>query len=156
MFKRSLLLVALIFLVVFTSAFTSQMMITKDLPSSFDSGLTIEQAFKTSQVPLLVEFYSDDCGTCRKLTPVLHEMKDKRYHGQLTMVMLDVTDPANAEIAKLFGVDSLPGLFVFDHKHMKKHPIAADDFASPEKLQHALDVAVAKSHHQAGLPAARG
>ncbi|HEY9746895.1 MAG TPA: thioredoxin domain-containing protein [Oculatellaceae cyanobacterium] len=139
MFKRSFLMVSLILVTVFTSAFIGQMMQTKDLPSSYDSGLTIETAFKTSKVPLLVEFYSDDCGTCRKLTPLIHQLHKELYRDQLTVVMMDVNDPAIQDIARLFGVDSLPALYVFDHRHMRKHQIPPEAFTSRDKLQSALD-----------------
>src|SRR5690242_14555768 len=119
MFKRSFFLVMLISLMVFVSAFAGQMWMTKDLPSSYDPGLSIEQAFKSSKVPILVEFYSDSCGTCKRLSPIIHELKDGPYKDRLTLVMLDVSEPSNQEIAKLFGVDSLPGLYVFDHHNMK-------------------------------------
>jgi thiol-disulfide isomerase/thioredoxin len=145
MFKRSFLMVVLIFTLVFASAFASQMMMTRDLPSTYDSGLTIEKAFKTSQAPLLVEFYSDTCGTCKRLAPIIHDLLETRYRNRLTAVMMDVDDPANAQIAQLFGVDALPGLFVFDHKHMKKHQIKAEEFVSQERLQLAIDQALTRT-----------
>jgi len=145
MFRRSFLLVSLIFLLVFASAFASQMWTTKDLPSAYDSGLTIEKAFKTSKVPLLIEFYSDSCGTCKRLAPVIHALEEGPYKGRVTLVMLDVNEPANQDIARLFGVDSLPGLYVFDHLHMKKHAIRPEDFTSQVRLQQAIDTALSLS-----------
>lgn len=145
MFKRSFMLVVMIVLLVFVSAFASQMWVTRDLPSSFDPGLSIDTAFKTSKVPLLIEFYSDDCATCRRVAPMVHELKDTLYKDKLTVVMLDVTDPANRDIAQLFGVDTLPGLYVFDHRRMKKFQIKSQDFASKGTLQQAIDEALAKS-----------
>jgi thioredoxin-like negative regulator of GroEL len=145
MFKRSFLLVLMIVSLVFASAFASQLWITRTLPSSHDPGLSIDKAFKASKVPLLVEFYSDTCGTCQKLTPVIHELKDGPYKDRLTLVMLDVTEPANQDIAKLFGVDSLPGVFVFDHHHMKKYPIQPENFVSKGTLQQAIDSALSQT-----------
>jgi thiol-disulfide isomerase/thioredoxin len=145
MFKRSFFLVMLISLMVFVSAFAGQMWMTKDLPSSYDPGLSIEQAFKTSKVPILVEFYSDSCGTCKRLSPIIHELKDGPYKNRLTLVMLDVSEPSNQDIARLFGVDSLPGLFVFDHHNMKKHQIKPEDFVSKGTLQQAIDEALSKT-----------
>ena len=147
MFKRSFILVSLIFGLVFASAFASQLWITKDLPSAYDNGLTIEKAFKTSKVPLLIEFYSDTCGTCKRLAPVIHALETGPYKGRLTLVMMDVNEDANQDIARLFGVDSLPGLYVFDHRHMKKHAIQAEDFATEERLKAAIDHALALSEH---------
>jgi thioredoxin-like negative regulator of GroEL len=145
MFKRSFFMVIMVVLLVFTSAFASQMWITKDMPSSFDSGLTIEKAFKTSSVPLLIEFYSDSCGTCRRMAPIVHHLQANRYKGRLTMVMMDVTDPANRDIAQLFGVDALPALYVFDHHHMKKHVIPPESFVSQHRLEQAIDTILVKT-----------
>lgn len=149
MFKRSFLLVSLIVLMVFASAFASQMWITKDLPSAYDPGLSIDAAFKTSKTPLLVEFYSDSCGTCKRLAPIIHELQEGPYKNKLTLVMLDVSEPSNQGIAQLFGVDSLPGLYVFDHRHMKKQQIPAEAFISHQSLRSALDVALVKTQQHA-------
>ncbi len=162
MFKRSFFLVTLILSLVFASAFASQLWMTKDLPSSYDPGLSIEKAFKSSKVPLLVEFYSDTCGTCKKLTPIIHELETGPYKDRLTLVMLDVGEPSNQQIAQLFGVDSLPGVFVFDQHHMKKHAIKPENFVSKGTLQLALDQALSETMKQGpaqtvrmGMPAAR-
>ncbi|WP_373532788.1 thioredoxin family protein [Vampirovibrio sp.] len=149
MFKRSFLMVLMIVSLVFASAFASQLWITRTLPSSHDPGLSIDQAFKTSKVPLLVEFYSDTCGTCQTLTPVIHELQAGPYKDRLTLVMLDVSEPSNQEIAKLFGVDALPGVFIFDHHHMKKYPIKPENFVSKGTLQQAIDAALSETMKQA-------
>lgn len=139
MFKRSLLLVSAIIALVFTSAFASQLWITKDLPSSYDTGLTIEKAFKTSKEPLLIEFYSDSCGACRRVAPVVHQLSETRYKNRLTTVMMDVDDPDTRSIAELFGVNTLPALYIFDHHHMKKHAIPIESFVSTELLTKTID-----------------
>lgn len=149
MFKRSFLLVVIIVLMVFASAFASQMWMTKDLPSAYDPGLSIDTAFKTSKAPLLIEFYSDSCGTCKRLTPVIHELEDGPYKNRLTLVMLDVSEPSNQGIAQLFGVDALPGVYVFDHHHMKKHQIKPEAFVSKQSLQQALDEALVQTQQHA-------
>lgn len=145
MFKRSFLLVLMITSLVFASAFAAQLWMTRDLPSSYDPGISIETAFKTSKVPILVEFYSDTCSTCKQLTPVIHELKEGPYKHRLTLVMLDVSEPDNQDIAKLFGVDALPGVFVFDPHRMKKHAIKPEFFTSKGTLQQAIDHALSKT-----------
>ena len=139
MFKRSLLLVIAIIAFVFTSAFASQLWITKDLPSSYDTGLTIEKAFKTSKAPLLIEFYSDTCGACRRVAPLVHTLSETRYKNRLTPVMMDVDDSDTRSIAELFGVNTLPALYIFDHHHMKKHAIPAESFVSTDLLTKTMD-----------------
>jgi thiol-disulfide isomerase/thioredoxin len=152
MFRRSFLLVFIITLMVFASAFASQMWITKDLPSSYDTGLNIEKAFKTSKAPLLIEFYSDSCGTCRRVTPVIHELQEGPYKNKLTLVMMDVSESSNQDIAQLFGVDALPALYVFDHHHMKKYQIKPEEFVSKETLRHAIDTALEKTTKVVNVP----
>jgi thiol-disulfide isomerase/thioredoxin len=139
MFKRSFFLVMLVVGLVFASAMSAQLWITKDLPSAYDTGLTIEKAFKTSRVPLLIEFYSDTCGTCRRVAPWVHDLAGNRYRGRLTPVMLDVDDPDTRAIAELFGVNALPALYVFDHRHMKKHGVPAESFISKASLDQAIE-----------------
>lgn len=139
MFKRSFFLVIALLALVFTSAFAAQLWITKDLPSTYDTGLTIEKAFKTSKAPLLIEFYSDTCGACRRVAPVVHQLAETRYKDRLTTVMMDVDDADTRSIAELFGVNTLPALYVFDHHHMKKHAIPAESFVSNQKLTQTID-----------------
>ena len=83
MFKRSFLLVLSILTLVFASALITQVITAKSLPSAYDPGLSIEKAFKTAKTPLLIEFYTDSCGTCRKVTPLVHETY-KQYRNKLT------------------------------------------------------------------------
>ena len=151
MFKRSFLMVATVLLLVFASAFTGQMMATRNLPSSYDPGLSIEEAFQTSKTPLLVEFYSDTCTTCQRIAPIVHELEGE-YKDRLTLVMVDVGNPDNQQVAKLFGVDELPGLFVFDFKHMKKYQVDPKDFTSKGTLQQALDEILSRALLRADSP----
>ncbi len=138
MFKKSLLMVALVMTVVFASAFTSQMIQTQGLPSSFDPGLSIDEAFKTSKVPVFIEFYTDTCSTCRKVSPWVHDLVKEKYKDQLTLVMIDVEYPENQQVAQLFGVEELPAMYVFDFKNMKKHPIESKYFGSRDGIDQAL------------------
>lgn len=138
MFRKSFVLVLLILAVVFSSAFASQMFITSQLPSSYDPGLSVMQAFQTAKTPLLIEFYSDDCSTCKKVTPLLHNTYNKSLKSKLTLVMVDVNAPENEEVARLFGIEQLPSIFVFDFKHMKKQEIDIQSLASAEGFQKAV------------------
>lgn len=149
MFKRSFFLVMLVVGLVFASALSAQLWITKDLPSTYDTGLTIGQAFKTSRVPLLIEFYSDTCGTCRRVAPWVHDLIETRYRGRLTLVMMDVNEPETRSIAELFGVNSLPALYIFDHHHMKKHVIPVESLVSKASLEQAVERLLTRTEHLA-------
>ncbi|MEM0951824.1 MAG: thioredoxin family protein [Cyanobacteria bacterium P01_H01_bin.74] len=139
MLKRSLIMVLSVVSVIFLSSFVTQLWLNRNVPSSYDPGIPIQEAFKTSKTPILVEFYSDTCSTCRRLTPVIHSLYEGRYHNRLTLVMMDVTDPDNRDIAQLFGVNVLPGIYIFDHKRMKKHAIPPEAFRSEATLTAEMD-----------------
>ena len=135
-------MVAMIFTVVFASAFTSRIIEARNLPSFYDPGLKIDEAFKTSKTPLFIEFYSDECTTCRRMAPMVHELMTDPKHGftqKLTLVMIDVADPESTPVAQLFGVDELPGLYVFDFKHMKKHQITSEHFLKQTDIEAELN-----------------
>ena len=139
MYKKSFLMVLLIVGAVFATAFTRQMIETQHLPSSYDPGLTIDQAFKTAKTPLFVEFYTDSCGTCRRVSPMVHELMKDEWQGKMTLVMLDVENPQNQQAAQLFGVDELPAIYVFDFKNMRKHQIDDAHFESKDTLYKAVN-----------------
>jgi thiol-disulfide isomerase/thioredoxin len=152
MFKKSFLFAVAILSLVFASALAGQLWMTRNLPSSYDTGLSIGQAFKTSKTPLLIEFYSDTCGACQRIAPWVHHLSETNFKGRLTPVMLNVDEPEVLSVAKLFGVQSLPALYVFDHKHMKKHAIAPEQSVSEATLKKTIDSLLLKTQSVAVLP----
>jgi thioredoxin 1 len=134
MFQRSVLLVSAILVVVFASAFTSQWMSSASIPSSYDTGIRLDEAFQTTKTPILVEFYSDACGTCQQVAPMVDSLKPE-FKDKLKVVMVNTDNNENATFMQLFKVDTLPALFVFDPKKMKKQPISPEHFATEKTLQ---------------------
>ncbi len=144
MFRRSVVLVLGVVALVLASSFVSRMMLSGNLPSAYDTGLTVDTAFKTSEKPLLIEFYTDECTSCQMVTPLVHRTHKNNFNEQLTMVMVDVANPNNAPFMQLFGIQSVPALFVFDHKHMKKEAIEFSAFQTPNTIAHAVREALAR------------
>ncbi|MEB3286002.1 MAG: thioredoxin family protein [Vampirovibrionales bacterium] len=142
MFKRSTVFVLSIVAMVFVSSFAANMIATAGLPSSYDPGVTIDDAFKSAKTPLLVEFYSDSCSTCKHVSPILHELSQQDYRNKVMLVMMDVEDPAHFEVAKLFGVNELPSVYVFDFHRMKKQQIRPEAFPTKKTMQNAIDKAL--------------
>jgi thiol-disulfide isomerase/thioredoxin len=140
MFNRSVWVVLAIMVVVCVSGFTSQYLTASQLPSTYDTGLGIQEAFKTAKGPLLVEFYSDTCGTCQRVTPWLHHWQ-RQHPKKLTLVMLNVEDPNTQPIGEIFGVKTLPALYVFNPKRMKKTQVQPASFQSEQTLTLALQEA---------------
>jgi thioredoxin 1 len=76
------------------------------------SGLTkakYDALLKTDKI-VLVDFYADWCGPCKKMKPsieeIAEEMKDK-------VVVVRIDADQNPDICKELSVDALPTLFVY-------------------------------------------
>ncbi len=63
-----------------------------------------------SKEPVLVDFYTDGCGPCRMMAPVLQEI-EAEANGQLKIVKVDAA--ADAELAASYGVRGVPAFYAF-------------------------------------------
>lgn len=86
-----------------------------------------------SDKPVLVDFYADWCGPCQSLAPVLVELKSE-IGEEGTIVKIDVDK--NQEIARLYGVRSIPALFIFKNGDIKWQGLG---WKSKEELKAAME-----------------
>jgi thioredoxin 1 len=71
---------------------------------------TFDEEIKSSEQPVLVDFWAEWCGPCKMIAPTLEEIS-KDFAGRLRVFKLNVDD-AQA-IAQRFEVMSIPTLILF-------------------------------------------
>ena len=74
------------------------------------SDINFDEEVKSSDQPVLVDFWAEWCGPCKMIAPTLEEIS-KDYAGKLKIVKLNVDDAP--ETARRFEVMSIPTLILF-------------------------------------------
>ena len=66
------------------------------------------ESVKTSEKPVLLDFYADWCGPCRMVSPLVDEIAEENPQYLIGKINVD-NEP---ELASAFGVASIPTLVV--------------------------------------------
>ncbi|KAI4453900.1 Thioredoxin [Holotrichia oblita] len=69
-----------------------------------------KEVLQETNLPVLVDFWAPWCGPCRSQTPIIEQLA-KETEGKLKVAKLNVDEAG--EIAKSYGVMSIPTLIVF-------------------------------------------
>lgn len=92
-----------------------------------------DQEVLSSDIPVLVDFWSPSCGPCRALVPVLEELATEN-EGDAKIAKVNVADfPL---LGAKYGVEMLPTLIFFSQGTIKERMSGAQP---KNKLQDALD-----------------
>src|SRR5579872_1741719 len=71
---------------------------------------SFDEEVKSSEQPVLVDFWAEWCGPCKMITPVLEEISHD-YAGRIKIAKLNVDDAPDT--ARRFEVMSIPTLILF-------------------------------------------
>ena len=71
---------------------------------------TFDTAIESSSTPVLVDFWSEGCGPCRMLAPVLEELAAEQA-GKVVIAKVNIGE--SPEMSARFGITAVPTLIVF-------------------------------------------
>jgi thioredoxin 1 len=71
---------------------------------------TFDEEVRSSDTPILVDFWAEWCGPCKMVAPILDEIASEKS-GAIKIVKLNVDD--NVKTAQRFEVMSIPTLILF-------------------------------------------
>ncbi len=80
------------------------------------------QEVLASRNPVLVDFYTPDCGPCRMMAPLLDEIARERGDS-LKIVKVDVAE--NQQLAAQFRVTAMPTFILFQNGQPQKQIVGA-------------------------------
>lgn len=76
---------------------------------------------KSSEKPVLVDFFADWCGPCRMIAPIIEEIAAERKEIVVAKVNVD----EEPELAQSFGVSAVPTLAVMKNGEIKSLSVGA-------------------------------
>lgn len=80
--------------------------------------------------PVLVDFFTDHCGPCRMLAPVLEEI-GRESQGHIKVVKVDAA--SESALAASLGVNAVPALFAFKNGNVVGQTVGLKSKASLKK-----------------------
>ena len=86
------------------------------------SDASFDEHVKSSEVPVLVDFWAEWCGPCKMISPVLEEIAEE-HAGKIRIGKLNIDD--NLDVTRRFDVMSIPTLILFKDGEPKMRVIGA-------------------------------
>ena len=91
---------------------------------------TFEQTIN-GDTPVLVDFWAEWCGPCRRLAPMVDELAND-YNGRVVVAKMNVDE--NPSVPMRFSIRGIPTLLLFKGGQIVEQVVGLADKASLKKL----------------------
>lgn len=81
-----------------------------------------EETIANGDKPVLVDFWAEWCGPCRRVAPIIEEIANE-YADKLIVGKVDVD--ANQQVTAKHGIQSIPTLMIFKDGEVKERLVGA-------------------------------
>ncbi len=140
--KKKIIIIAVIALfmagVSAVFAFNTTMNNTKDIvPSQYPVGITYQEAVKSDK-PMIAIFYVDWCTYCKRFMPKL-KLINMIYGEKYNIVKINFDQPENRRMAKDYGIESFPTIYIIDEKYDNRAHIPSAYYGDLGKLRKEFD-----------------
>ena len=99
------------------------------------NGENFETEVLSSEIPVLVDFYSDSCVPCKKIAPVLSKLETE-YEGRLKIVKINTN--FDEKLVEKYGIEATPTLVLLnkgDEVSRLKGAVGRDEIVSLIELK---------------------
>ncbi|WP_035845880.1 thioredoxin [Kitasatospora azatica] len=105
---------------------------------------------RSTEVPVVVDFWAEWCGPCKQLSPILERLAEE-YAGRIVLAKIDVD--ANQLIAQQFGIQGIPAVMAVVAGQLVPLFQGAENEANVRKI---LDQLIAVAEQRFGIVGGSG